>query len=103
MNVQNFRYIKNFNLVNIRLNNIYFFLIEKQTRWPKAGGGPRQGTFPYLFSLLPRIISIHAPTISNSASPGNSNYSSTILQLQQRFLLLYNKKYTFIYRQLFRK
>ena len=38
-----------------KAKNIYFLLIYKKTRWPKAGGGPRQGTFPYLCSCSLRI------------------------------------------------
>ena len=32
-----------------KAKNIYFILIKKKkkTRWPKAGGSPRQGTVPY--------------------------------------------------------
>ena len=36
-----------------KAKNIYFLLIKKKTRWPKAGGGLRQGTFLYKLSIYP--------------------------------------------------
>ena len=32
-----------------KAKNIYFLLVKKKTRWPKAGGGLKQGTFAYIF------------------------------------------------------
>ena len=44
------------------MKNINFLLIKKKTRGPKAGGSPRQGTFPYtmllFFILLGRYLVI---------------------------------------------
>ena len=41
-----------------KAKNIHFFLIKKKTRWPKVGGGPRQGIFRYITPLV--LISFHS-------------------------------------------
>ena len=44
-----------------KAKNIYFLLILKKTRWPKAGGGPRQGTFSYSFHCIPLRVFTFVP------------------------------------------
>ena len=47
-----------------KAKNIYFLFLKKKMRWPKAGGDPMQGTFPY-FKRIYQYFSYHFSDISD--------------------------------------